>query len=179
MLGSIQLLRLICPTERLTETLLSTHTSMYLTIMFPALRYCPVGSHTEFFLPHLNPLCLCHQHPAHLLRNANSLVLAIPFRIFHQPVNDSSQLPCMMWQVPSLYPYRATILRIVMVWSLQARTGNLSHGYHCLTLSWARPILGQPPLSRLGCRDAEGQLSFGEAIWCSSSLGLEVPVGRL
>lgn len=88
--------------REIDRTLLSTHMSMYLTIMFPALQYCPVGSHTEFFLPHLSPLCLYH-HPAHLLRNANFLVLAIPFRIFHQPVNDSSQLPCTMWQVPSLY----------------------------------------------------------------------------
>lgn len=62
---------------------LSTHMSAYLTVMLPAPPRCfPVGSHTEFSLPHLSPLCLCH-HPAHLLRNANSLVLAISFGIFH------------------------------------------------------------------------------------------------
>lgn len=97
-------------------------------VMLPAPpRCCPVGSHTEFSLPHLSPLCLCH-HPAHLLRNANSLVLAISFGIFHQPVNSSSQLPCIVWQVPSLYLYWATILRIVMVRSLQARIVNLPMG---------------------------------------------------
>lgn len=106
----------------------------------------PCGIPHRVVLPHLSPLCLCH-HSAHLLRNANSLVLAIPFGIFHGLLNSSSQLPCTMWQEPNLYPYWATILRIVVVQSLQARTGNLPHGHHCLTLSWARPILGQALLS--------------------------------
>lgn len=73
----------------------------YLTTMSPAPWYCPCGIPQRVFLPYLSPLCL-HHHPAHLLRNANFSVLAIPFGIFQQPVNDSSQGPCTRWQVPSL-----------------------------------------------------------------------------
>lgn len=83
----------------------------YLTIMFPAPQCCPCGLPHRVLLPHLSPLCLC-PHPAHVLRNATSPVLASPFGIFHRPANGSSQWPCTMWQVPSLYPYWATILRM-------------------------------------------------------------------
>lgn len=175
LLGCVQLPRLMSRGE-IDGTLMSTHRTTYLTIMFPTPQNCPCGIPHRVFLPHLSPLCLRH-HPAHLLRSANSPDPAIPFGIFHQPVNDFSQGTCTMWQVPSL--------------TRQLYSG-LSWSGHC----W--PELGIFPMGTTASHypgpgpssartffpdwavgEAEGQLSFGEAICCSSPLGLEVPVGRL